>query len=174
MPNHIHLILVPDRAEALGRALGETHRRYSAVVNARLRVTGHLFQSRFGSAVMDEEHLMAAARYVALNPVRARLVARAEDWRWSSVKAHLEGQDDGLVSVAPLMDRSAGRFADLLGQPVSVEAMSALGLRKRLAARSARRPSSTASPPRPAAIPAPGAEGRGRRAGNWGVSKVSP
>ena len=92
MPNHIHLILVPDRAEALGRALGETHRRYSAVVNARLRVTGHLFQSRFGSAVMDEEHLMAAARYVALNPVRARLVARAEDWRWSSVKAHLEGQ----------------------------------------------------------------------------------
>jgi putative transposase len=126
MPNHIHLILVPDRAEALGRALGETHRRYSAVVNARLRVTGHLFQSRFGSAVMDEEHLMAAARYVALNPVRARLVARAEDWRWSSVKAHLEGQDDGLVSVAPLMDRSAGRFADLLGQPVSVEAMSAL------------------------------------------------
>jgi hypothetical protein len=40
------LILVPDRAEALGRALGETHRRYSAVVNPRLRVTGHLFQSR--------------------------------------------------------------------------------------------------------------------------------
>ena len=115
MPNHVHLILVPDRAEALGRALGETHRRYSSVVNARLRVTGHLFQSRFGSAVMDEEHLMAAARYVALNPVRARLVARAEDWRWSSVKAHLEGRDDGLVSVAPLVDRSAGRFADLLG-----------------------------------------------------------
>src|SRR5271166_1980109 len=78
MPNHVHLILVPDREEALGRALGETHRRYSSVINARLRVTGHLFQSRFGSAAMDEEHLMAAARYVALNPVRARLVARAE------------------------------------------------------------------------------------------------
>ena len=126
MPNHIHLILVPARAEALGRALGESHRRYSSVVNARLRVTGHLFQSRFGSAVMDEEHLMAAARYVALNPVRARLVARAEDWRWSRVKAHLEGQDDGLVSVAPLVDRSAGRFAELLGQPVPAEAISAL------------------------------------------------
>ena len=81
MPNHLHLILVPDRVEALGRALGETHRRYSAVINARMRVTGHLFQSRFGSAVMDEEHLTAAARYVALNPVRARLAARAWDWR---------------------------------------------------------------------------------------------
>jgi len=125
MPNHVHLILVPDREEALGRALGETHRRYSSVVNARLRVTGHLFQSRFGSAVMDEEHLMAA-RYVAVNPVRARLVARAEDWRWSSVRAHLAGRDDGLVSVAPLIDRCGGRFSDLLDAPVSAEAVSAL------------------------------------------------
>jgi putative transposase len=89
-------------------------------------VTGHLFQSRFGSAVMDGAHLMAAARYVALNPVRARLVAKAEDWRWSSVNAHLEGRDDGLVSVAPLLDRSGGRFADLLGAPVPAEAISAL------------------------------------------------
>jgi len=89
-------------------------------------VTGHLFQSRFGSAVMDEEHLMAAARYVAVNPVRARLVARAEDWRWSSVRAHLAGRDDGLVSVAPLIDRCGGRFSDLLDAPVSAEAVSAL------------------------------------------------
>ncbi len=58
-PNHVHLILVSDRAEGLSRALGETHRRYSAVVNARMRAAGHLFQSRFGSVVMDEEHLMA-------------------------------------------------------------------------------------------------------------------
>jgi putative transposase len=112
MPNHVHLILVPDREEALGRALGETHRRYSSVVNARLRVTGHLFQSRFGSVVMDEDHLMAAARYVALNPVRAGLAARAEDWRWSSARAHLEGRDDGLVSVGPLVERCGGHFAD--------------------------------------------------------------
>jgi putative transposase len=67
MPNHVHLILVPDREEALARALGETHRRYSSVINARLRVTGHLFQSRFGSAVMDEDNLVAA-RTVALSP----------------------------------------------------------------------------------------------------------
>jgi putative transposase len=126
MPNHIHLILVPDRAEALGRALGETHRRYSSTINARLRVTGHLFQARFGSVAMDEEHLMAAARYVALNPVRARLVERAEDWRWSSVAAHLARRDDALVSVAPLLDRCGGRFADLLETEPSAEALSAL------------------------------------------------
>ena len=126
MPNHVHLILVPDRSEALGRALGETHRRYSAVINARLRVTGHLFQSRYGSVVMDEEHLMAAARYVALNPVRARLVADAPDWRWSSVRAHLAGRDDALVVVAPLLERSGGRFADLIETPVAPEAIAAL------------------------------------------------
>jgi hypothetical protein len=106
MPNHLHLILVPDREE--------THRRYSSVVNARLRVTGHLFQSRFGSVVMDEEHLVAAARYVALNPVRGRLVARAQDWRWSSVTVHLDGRDDALVAVAPLIERSGGQRSRIL------------------------------------------------------------
>ncbi len=118
MPNHVHLILAPTTGDGLARALGKAHRRYSAFVNARLRVTGHLFQSRFGSVVMDEDHLMAAARYVALNPVRARIVERAEDWPWSSVRAHLDGRSDGLVDVAPLLDRAAGRFADLLdGEP---------------------------------------------------------
>ena len=114
MPNHVHLILVPSTPSGLGRALGETHRRYSAVINARLRVTGHLFQARFGSVVMDETHLMVAVRYVALNPVRAKLVAQAQNWPWSSARAHLAGQDDGLVSVAPVIERVNGRFADLL------------------------------------------------------------
>lgn len=62
---------------------------------------------------MDERHLITAVRYVALNPVRARLVARAQDWPWSSVHAHLAGKDDGLVTVRPVLDRVA-RFADLL------------------------------------------------------------
>jgi putative transposase len=126
MPNHVRPILAPDRAEALGRALGETHRRYSPVVNARMRVTGHLFQSRFGWAVMDEEHLMAAARYVALNPVRARLAARPEDWRWSSVHAHLVARDDALTTVAPLLERCNRRFGELIDAPASNEAMAAL------------------------------------------------
>ena len=74
-------------------------------------MTGHLLQARFGSVAMDEEHLVAAARYVSLNPVRAQLVERADDWRWSSVRAHLSGRDGGLVSVAPLIERCGGRFA---------------------------------------------------------------
>jgi len=114
MPNHVHLIMVPQSAAALARALGETHRQYTGFVNARARWTGHLFQGRFASVALDEEHLIAAARYVALNPVRARLVARAQDWAWSSARAHAAGRDDALVWVNPLLER-VGRGVDLIG-----------------------------------------------------------
>jgi len=56
---------------------------------------------------MDEAHLLAAFRYVALNPVKARLVGSPADWPWSSARAHLRGQDDGLVKVQPLLQRVA-------------------------------------------------------------------
>ena len=117
MPNHVHLVLTPSEADGegrgLGRAVGEAHRRYTNFINARGRWSGHLFQSRFSSVAMDEDHLIAAVRYVSLNPVRARLVGRAEQWPWSSVAAHLSGADDGLVTVRPVLDR-VGRFAALL------------------------------------------------------------
>jgi putative transposase len=115
MPNHVHLILKPREADGMGRALGEAHRRYTNFIHARGRWTGHLFQSRFASVAMDESHLRAAVSYVSLNPVRARLVSHAEEWSWSSVRAHLAGEDDGLVSVRPLLDRWPN-FRDLLLQ----------------------------------------------------------
>src|ERR1700733_601552 len=64
---------------------------------------------------MDEAHLMAAVSYVNLNPVGARLASRAEDWPWSSARAHLAGVDDNLVTVRPVLDRTSC-FADLLLQ----------------------------------------------------------
>ncbi|MGO4870677.1 MAG: transposase [Roseiarcus sp.] len=113
MPNHVHLILTPSDAAGLALALSRAHRLYAGYFNVRARQTGHLFQGRFGSVAMDEDHLMAAARYVALNPVRARLVERAQDWPHSSVRAHLAGRDDALVEVRPLLER-APHFADLI------------------------------------------------------------
>jgi putative transposase len=104
MPNHVHLILVPQDADGLRRALGEAHRRYTRRINFREGWRGHLWQERFHSFAMDEGHLLAAARYVELNPVRAGLARRARDWRWSSARAHLAGRDDGLVAVAPLLE----------------------------------------------------------------------
>ena len=78
MPNHVHLIVAPER--------------------------GHLWQGRFASFVMDERHLLTAARYVELNPVRARLARKPWRWKWSSAAAHRKGKDDLLAMVAPLLD----------------------------------------------------------------------
>ncbi len=85
-------------------AIGETHRRYTRRINFRQKWRGYLWQGRFASFVMDEPYLLAAARYIELNPVRAGLVSKAEDWPWSSARAHLAGQDDQLVKVDRLLE----------------------------------------------------------------------
>jgi putative transposase len=105
MPNHVHLIVLPESEDGLRRAVGEAHRRYTRMINFREGWRGHLWQGRFASYPMDETHLMAAARYIERNPVRARLVRRGWDYRWSSAKAHVEGRDDAVVKVKPLLER---------------------------------------------------------------------
>ena len=126
MPNHIHAIVVPTDEDGLRRTFGDLHRRYTSYINARARRTGHLWQGRFGSVAVDEPHLHNALRYVSLNPVRARLVKRAADWPWSSVRAHLEGKDDALVTVAPALERidDFGAFlADEIDEPAAYAAL---------------------------------------------------
>jgi putative transposase len=103
MPNHIHLIAVPQSEDGLARAVGEAHRRYTRRINFREGWRGYLWQGRFASFVMEEPYLLAAARYVELNPVRAKLVADAAEWPWSSARSHLSGRDDRLVQVAPML-----------------------------------------------------------------------
>ncbi len=103
MPNHVHLIASPKTENGLRRAIGEAHRRYTRRINFRENWRGYLWQGRFASFVMDEPYLLAAARYVELNPVRAELVADAAEWPWSSARAHLSGRDDRLAKVAPLL-----------------------------------------------------------------------
>jgi putative transposase len=103
MPNHVHLIAMPKTEDGLARAIGEAHRRYTRRVNFREDWRGHLWQGRFASFVMDEPYLLAAARYIELNPVRAGLVVAPSDYRWSSARAHLKGKDDALATVSPLL-----------------------------------------------------------------------
>ncbi len=99
MPNHVHLVLVPRTKAGLSAALSVTHRQYTRHINFREGWRGFLWQGRFASFPMDEEYLLACARYVELNPVRAKLARRARDWKWSSARAHLGLADDPLVDV---------------------------------------------------------------------------
>lgn len=104
MPNHVHLIAVPEDEEGLAKAIGEAHRRYTRYINFREGWRGYLWQGRFASYAMDQNHLIAAARYVELNPVKAGLAEYPGDYPWSSAKAHLINKDDDLVHATPLLE----------------------------------------------------------------------
>jgi putative transposase len=125
MPNHMHLIAVPQSEEGLRRAIGEAHRRYTRQINFREGWRGHLWQGRFASFPMDETYLLAAARYVELNPVRAKLADRPEAYKWSSAIAHLEARDDELVNVSPLLGL-VGNWREFLSQGGPPHQMEAL------------------------------------------------
>ncbi len=114
MPNHIHLIVVPETQDGLNQAIGEAHRRYTRRVNFREGWRGHLWQGRFSSFIMDEGYLLACTRYVELNPVRAGLVKKPEDWQWSSAGPHMKGKDDLLVKTKPLLEIVNKSWEDFL------------------------------------------------------------
>ena len=117
MPNHVHLIATPASAEGLRRGIGEAHRRYARHVNFREGWRGYLWQGRFASFPLGGAHLLAAVRYVELNPVRAGLVAEAEDWPWSSARAHLAGGEDRLARAAAELAAIGDWRASLRSRP---------------------------------------------------------
>jgi putative transposase len=128
MPNHVHIVAIPSDEDGLRRTFRYVHRHYTGYINARLRVTGHLWQGRFSSVAMDEAHFVAALRYIALNPVRARLVTRCEDWPWSSTRALIAGRDDHVATVAPAIER-VGNFSAFLSEDFD-EAITYAAIRK--------------------------------------------
>ena len=97
MPNHVHLIAVPQNEEGLRLGIGEAHRKYTRHINFRMGWRGHLWQGRFISYPMDEEYLLAAARYIELNPVKAGMVDQADNYPWSSARFHTSGETDALT-----------------------------------------------------------------------------
>lgn len=87
MPNHYHATLQPTRPN-LSQAIRRLNSAYAQWWNTRHGRVGHVFQGRFKDQVVDREaYLLALSRYVVMNPVRASLVARPEDWPWSSYRA---------------------------------------------------------------------------------------
>ena len=104
MTNHVHLVVKPGKKSNLSKALGETHRRYTRMINFRENWRGFLWQGRFASFPMDKNWLLRAAAYVELNPVKAGMVKTAWDYQWSSVHAHLSGEDKaGIVEAKKLL-----------------------------------------------------------------------
>ncbi|MBZ5555081.1 MAG: transposase [Acidobacteriia bacterium] len=100
MTNHVHLVLLPPEANALAKALGKVHSRYSQHNNLKQGRSGHLWQNRFFSCPLEPPDLWSALCYIERNPVRARMVKQAWDYPWSSARAHVTGHDpSGLLSM---------------------------------------------------------------------------
>jgi len=97
MDNHVHWVVTPERETALAETFREVHGRFGEEFNRTHSAIGHVFQARFFSCPLDDEHLWAAVRYVERNPVRAGMVAHAEDYPWSSAAAHCSGSHNGLL-----------------------------------------------------------------------------
>jgi putative transposase len=88
MDNHIHLVAIPHKEDALAKAVGRTRLRYTQYFNRSHQRSGHLWQGRFSSCALDGRHLWLALKYVELNPRRAKLCRRAWQYAWSSAAAH--------------------------------------------------------------------------------------
>ena len=108
MTNHVHLVVTPRREESLAKAVGRTNLYYTRHINRLHGRCGHLWQDRFFSTPVDDEHFWSAMIYVERNPVRARTVRKPWRYRWSSAAAHVDGVDPtGLLDMAAWRGRLA-------------------------------------------------------------------
>jgi putative transposase len=98
MTNHVHIVAIPARGDSIAKALGECHGTYATEFNEKYRTSGHLWQLRPYSCVLDEAHSWAAVRYVERNPLRAGMVADAENYPWSSARSHCGVVGDALLT----------------------------------------------------------------------------
>ncbi|MCU0950928.1 MAG: transposase [Burkholderiaceae bacterium] len=104
MPNHLHLLATPTEASDLSKAMQALGRRYALWVNRRHQRTGTLWEGRFRASVVESErYLLACARYIEMNPVRAGLVAEPSAYRWSSYAHHVGLRPDPLIDEHPLV-----------------------------------------------------------------------
>jgi putative transposase len=118
MTNHIHLIATPKNENSLAKAIGVTNLIYTQYINRMHKRSGHLWQNRFYSCPLDEQHFWRAMRYVECNPVRAKLVRFAWDYRWSSAETHIRQRNgNGLIDGKKWTDISEGmKWEEILSQ----------------------------------------------------------
>lgn len=115
MTNHIHLLVTPSTCEGVSQMMQGIGRRYVYYVNSVYQRSGTLWEGRFKSALIDSErYLLACSRYIELNPVRAKIVDGAGDYRWSSYRANALGHKDKLITPHALYKRLGGTNAERL------------------------------------------------------------
>lgn len=101
MSNHVHLVVIPSTAESMSKGVGRAAQLYSLYFHKRYEDSGHLWNQRYYSVVLDGEHFWHAMNYVERNPVKSGLNSFAWEFEWSSARAHVTFRDDsGLLDMA--------------------------------------------------------------------------
>jgi putative transposase len=102
MDNHHHLSAVPEFVTSFAKCFAEVNRRYSTIINIRESWSGNMWQGRYQSFPMDEAYLYNAVRYIERNPVRAGIVKKAWDYKWSSAWEHISGKRGSILRLADI------------------------------------------------------------------------
>ena len=109
MTNHVHVLLTPRQPTSIAKVMQALGRRYVQYINTTYQRTGTLWEGRYRASLIETEpYLLACYRYIELNPVRAGMVHRPEDYPRSSYRWHALGQDDPVVEEHALY-RALGR-----------------------------------------------------------------
>jgi putative transposase len=97
MPNHIHL-LIEEGDITLSKIMQGINQSYTQYFNTKYEKVGHLFQGRYKPILVDKErYLLVVVRYIHLNPVRALLVKRPEDYIWSSHHLYVSSDEESFI-----------------------------------------------------------------------------
>lgn len=106
MMNHVHFIMVPKKIDSFSLIFNQISRRYAVYFNRKFDRIGHLWQDRYYSCPLDEDHLYEAIRYIENNPVKAGFTDSPELYQWSSTMAHLNltDQDEILSDYTPYLE----------------------------------------------------------------------
>lgn len=128
MDNHVHFIALPTKEDSLAKTFSIAHMRYAQYFNKQNHGSGHLWQGRFYSCLLDEMYLMAAMRYVERNPVRANLVEQPWHWPWSSAATHVgrTKAQISLQSLSSVMDISVEAWKQFIELGDGVEDLKAI------------------------------------------------
>jgi REP element-mobilizing transposase RayT len=109
MPNHFHLILKQRVPGAIPAFIKQVCDGYAKAINRSLHRTGHLFEGPYRmKPVGSDEYILHLSRYIHLNPVRAKLAARPEQWEFSSYRSYITDDDDSFVRTTVVMNICGG------------------------------------------------------------------
>jgi len=125
LPNQIYLMAIPKEAKLLSRAIGETHRRYTNMINKRNDWRGHLFQDRFFSYVCDEQYTMRAIRMIENMPVVSKVAPKHDSYLWSSARSRIRLIHDDFLK-NPVNFDAVPNWLEFLSRPMDEKELKAI------------------------------------------------